>query len=57
MIAAEGIIGVPVGTAGRVTAVNGFRWVRYWVSFENGVSQGSIDRALLTRVDRKGAVV
>ena len=52
-----GIIGVPVGTAGRVTAVNGFRWVRYWVSFENGVSQGSIDRALLTRVDRTGAVV
>ena len=57
MIAKDGIIGVPAGTAGKVTAVNGFRWVRYWVSFDNGVSQGSIDRSTLTHVDRKGAVV
>lgn len=35
---------VPEGTAGKVVLVVGLSWIRYWVSFENGVSVGSINR-------------
>jgi len=38
---------VPEGTKGRVTIVNGVRWIRYWVRFDNGVTLGSIDRSAL----------
>ena len=41
------LIGVPAGTSGKVTLVNGLTWVRYWVHFDNGVRQGLIDRAKL----------
>jgi len=54
VVANEDLIGVPEGSAGRVELVNGFRWKRYWVRFENGVVVGSIDRALLTRVNKQG---
>ena len=55
--AAADLVGVPVGTPGRVDVVNGFRWTRYWVSFENGVQIGSLDRAELTRVNKRGEPV
>lgn len=43
---------VPKGTAGKVTVVNGFTWIRYWVRFENGEVLGSISRdKLATKQD------
>lgn len=37
--------GVPAGTAGKVTMVNGFGpWIRYRVIFENGVDRGNVLR-------------
>ena len=36
--------GIPAGTRGKVTFVEGFTWIRYWVRFENGVIRGSINR-------------
>ncbi len=54
VIAAEPLVGVPEGTPGRVTTVNGFRWRRYWVTFDNGVDLGSLDASQLTRVNKKG---
>jgi len=37
--------GVPAGTPGLVTLVNGWdAWIRYHVLFENGVSLGSVNR-------------
>jgi len=35
---------VPEGTPGKVVLVVGLSWIRYWVSFENGVAVGSINR-------------
>jgi hypothetical protein len=35
---------VPEGTKGKVSLVVGLSWIRYWVSFENGVSVGSVNR-------------
>lgn len=35
---------VPEGTAGKVVLVNGLTWIRYWVSFANGVAVGSVNR-------------
>lgn len=55
--AAEDLPGVPAGTTGRVIVVNGFTWRRYWVRFDNGANVGQLDRAQLTRVDRRGAPV
>jgi hypothetical protein len=50
--------GVPAGTAGKVILVNGFRWIRYRVLFDtgvvNGADVGSLDRKVLTLVDKKG---
>lgn len=57
VIAAEDLLGVPAGTRGRVELVNGFRWIRYWVNFDNGVRLGSIDGAQLTRVNKQGVPV
>lgn len=42
---------VPEGTEGRVMLSNGVDWIRYWVSFDNGVDMGSLDRSKLVRVD------
>jgi hypothetical protein len=49
VVATVDLRGVPQGTAGVVTMVSGFTWVRYWVRFENGVAMGSISRAKLAR--------
>lgn len=57
VVAAEDLVGVPAGTAGRIELVNGFRWKRYWVRFDNGIRQGSIDPAQLTKVNKKGVPV
>lgn len=54
VLAAIDLPGVPAGTHGRVKLVNGFAWKRYWVSFDNGLDHGSLDRAKLTLVTRKG---
>ncbi|HEU5149840.1 MAG TPA: hypothetical protein VFU19_05055 [Iamia sp.] len=35
---------VPAGTEGKVVLVVGLSWIRYWVSFDNGVAVGSINR-------------
>jgi hypothetical protein len=49
--------GVPAGTQGNVMLVNGFRWTRYWVRFDNGVEIGQLDRSQLTLLDKKGQPV
>lgn len=41
--------GVPAGTAGKVKLIDGFRWMRYWVFFDNGVQVGSVDNHDLVR--------
>lgn len=51
VVARRELRGVPDGTAGKVTVVNGFAWIRYWVSFENGVRIGSVDRSALATPD------
>ena len=45
VVAAVDLPGVPAGTPGKVTLVNGFRWIRYRVYFENGADVGSLDRS------------
>jgi hypothetical protein len=50
--------GVPVGTLGKVIHVQGLSWTRYWVSFDNGVRVGTIDRNKLMTIpefDRRQA--
>lgn len=49
--AAIDLRGVPEGTEGRVMLSNGLDWIRYWVSFDNGVDMGSLGRDKLVRVD------
>jgi len=49
VIAAVDMPGIPAGTKGKVTFVEGFTWIRYWVRFENGVVRGSINRNKLAR--------
>ena len=51
VVARRELRNVPVGTAGKVTLVNGFEWVRYWVLFENGTRLGSINRNALATPD------
>jgi len=57
VLSAIDLPGVPEGTHGRVKLANGFAWKRYWVSFDNGVDHGSLDRSKLTLVTRKGEPV
>ena len=55
VVAAVALPGVPLGTPGKVTLVNGFRWTRYRVYFENGADVGSLDRSQLAlRADWAG---
>lgn len=35
---------VPEGTEGKVVLSVGLSWIRYWVSFANGVAVGSVNR-------------
>jgi hypothetical protein len=34
--------GVPEGSAGRVGVSSGLRWLKYWVTFDNGRRMGSV---------------
>ena len=43
VVAVEPLVGVPEGSKGRVTVVNGLTWLRYGVQFDNGLWVGSID--------------
>jgi len=47
VVSAADLPGVPAGTRGKVTLVNGFRWIRYRVYFDNGADVGSLDRSQL----------
>jgi hypothetical protein len=47
VVAAVDLPGVPAGTHGKVTLVNGFAWIRYRVFFDNGADVGSLDRSQL----------
>jgi hypothetical protein len=49
VVASKDMPGIPAGTGGKVTIVEGFSWVRYWVRFDNGVIRGSVNRANLAR--------
>jgi hypothetical protein len=49
VVASADMPGIPAGTGGKVTIVEGFTWVRYWVRFDNGVIRGSVNRANLAR--------
>lgn len=49
VISTEAIDHVPEGTKGKVMLVDGFRWIRYWVHFDDGTDIGSIDQAKLVR--------
>jgi hypothetical protein len=49
VVATVAMPGIPEGTIGKVVFVEGFRWTRYWVRFENGVVRGSLDRKCLAR--------
>jgi hypothetical protein len=49
VVASNDMPGIPAGTGGKVTIVEGFEWVRYWVRFDNGVIRGSVNRANLAR--------
>jgi hypothetical protein len=51
VVASNDMPGIPAGTGGKVTIVEGFTWVRYWVRFDNGVIRGSVNRANLARPD------
>ncbi len=51
VVSAEDMPGVPRGTRGKVTLVNGFAWIRYRVYFENGADVGSLDRSQLVPAD------
>lgn len=45
VVAAVDLPGVPEGTKGKVTMVNGMGpWIRYRVIFENGVDRGAVLR-------------
>jgi hypothetical protein len=49
VVASVDMPGIPAGTNGVVTFVEGFSWIRYWVRFENGVQRGSLNRKKLAR--------
>src|SRR5947208_2093355 len=49
VVATVAMPGIPEGTVGKVVFVEGFRWIRYWVRFDNGVVRGSLDRKRLAR--------
>ena len=45
VVAAVDLLGVPAGTRGKVSLVNGFRWIRYRVYFDTGADLGSNNRS------------
>lgn len=58
VVAFDDLPGVPAGTAGKITLVNGWdTWVRYRVLFDNGVDLGSINRPYLAPAKQYSALV
>jgi len=55
VVAAEDMPGVPEGTPGTVVMVTGLSWIRYRVSFDNGVEINLLDGRYLRPADRKKA--
>ncbi len=51
VIATVDLPGIPAGTGGKVTYVEGFSWIRYWVRWDNGVLRGSMNRKVLATPD------
>jgi hypothetical protein len=49
VVAAVDLLGVPEGTSGRVNVVDGVTWLRYGVTFDNGVFRASVDHNSLVR--------
>ena len=49
VVAAVDLRDVPAGTKGKVVIVNGLKWIRYWVRFDNGVAIGSLDRSKIAK--------
>lgn len=50
VVAMREILGIPAGTRGQVSMVNGLStWIRYWVRFEDGTVLGQIDHNDLAR--------
>ena len=47
VVAAIDLPGIPAGTTGKVSFVQGFTWIRYWVRWNNGVLRGSMNRKVL----------
>lgn len=47
VVAAKDLPGIPAGTTGKVSFVQGFTWIRYWVRWDNGVLRGSMNRNVL----------
>jgi hypothetical protein len=46
------LIGVPVGTEGKVLLANGFNWLRYRVLFDNGAEVADLDHRNLEPIGR-----
>ena len=55
VVAAEDMPGVPEGTPGTVVMVTGLSWIRYRVSFDNGVEINLLDGRYLRPADRRKA--
>jgi hypothetical protein len=55
VVAAEDMPGVPEGTPGTVVMVTGLSWIRYRVSFDNGVEINLLYGRSLRPADRKKA--
>ncbi|MGI8662465.1 MAG: hypothetical protein ACR2LQ_04530 [Acidimicrobiales bacterium] len=47
VVAAKDLPGIPAGTPGKVSFVQGFTWIRYWIRWDNGVLRGSMNRNVL----------
>jgi hypothetical protein len=56
VVATRDLPGVPAGTAGVVTMVVGFEWVRCRVRFESGEELGGLDEKSLDAAGRYGAL-
>jgi hypothetical protein len=49
VVAIVDLKGVPEGTPGKVDVNAGLTWVRYWVTFDNGVRMGTVGHEKLVR--------
>jgi hypothetical protein len=52
VIAVKAIGRVPEGTAGVIQLVDGFKWTRYWVRWNDGEWTGSVDNGAVVAAKR-----